>query len=212
MSNTPVSKRSAEAPLAPALLPSIQLAEDVSTVADLAQYGLKDQRLVLTWTDGWDRPRRLAIGARLAENQVAGLLDDRRLVLLPREVRDAADRDLAVFRSKSLIHTEWQDIRRIEMARAGLIPAGIVPRIVVERADPASGRPPDTWLLVEPAREAGAARGARDANPTRVGSLVSKLSALNAESFGVETPTEADLAAAGLMPPVVVVTITRASG
>ena len=180
------------------------LAEDISTVKDRAQYGLDVPRLVLTWTDDWSRSRRLVLGAYLAEDQVAALLDGKRLVLLPREVRDAADRDLGVFRSKALINVQWQDIRRLEIQRAAIIPLGLSARVVVERADAASGRPPDTWHLVEPV--------GHDANPTRVGSLVSKLSTLTAVSFGAESPTEADLVRAGLAPPVAAVTLIRAVG
>lgn len=180
------------------------LAEDIGAVKDLAQYGLASPRLALTWKDDWSRPRHLVLGAYLGTGQVAALLDGTRLVLLPREVRDVADRDLGVFRNKALINLQWQDIRRLEIQRAAIIPLGLSARVVVERADAASGRPPDTWHLVEPV--------GHDANPTRVGSLVSKLSTLAAVSFGAESPTEADLVRAGLSPPVAAVTVIRATG
>lgn len=181
------------------------LAEDVASVAnvaDLGQYGLAEPRLLFRWTDDWQRPRILAIGDVLpGDSQIAAIVDRERLVLLPREVRDAIDRDLAVFRAKAIVSLSWSDVERIGIERRRSLPEGASPRILLERRHDAAA-PPDSWRLTEPMTA--------DASGARAGSLVSKLTSLMAAGFGAEEPAQADLAAAGLAPPAVSVTLELA--
>jgi hypothetical protein len=180
------------------------LARDAAK-ADLASYGLAEPDVKLRWIDDRGRSRSLALGTPLAGGaSIAAITEDGRLVLLPREIREAADRDLGVFREKAVLGiAKWADIEKLEIEREGPLPPGASPRIVISRDhSPAAGE--DSWVVDEPKRVAG--------NGTRITAMVSKLAGLVAAGYGAEVPSPADLVAVGLAPPAATVTITRADG
>lgn len=173
----------------------------------LATHGLAPPRATLTWTRPDGPSWSLGLGTPSFAGQVNALAGDR-VVLVPSRVLEVSDWGLDHFRVKRVLHVDEASIVRIEMERrTDVVPEGSSTRLVLTRRlleaaiddDPAW-----EWILGDPHDV--------PAQPVRVASLLSRLSALSALGFGPEVPDQQDLLASGLAQPAAILTLVTLDG
>lgn len=169
----------------------------------LADFGLEPRKLTLTWRAGGE-PRSLVLGDAVPP-------DGARLYCLAGERLATVDRELAVntawgsahWRNKVLLSFPASELQRLEIERPLIAAPGLSARVVLAR-DPHERGEAGAWRVVEPVDA--------PAHSVRVPQLVAWLQRLEADGFGPDEPTEAELEAAGLSPPVATLSLELASG
>lgn len=175
--------------------------------AVLPSYGLAPPRLTLSWSRPGGRAWTLALGRNALGGQVHALADDR-VLLVPDRILAAADHGLDHFRVKRVLEAPEGSVTRIEIRRRpDQVPPGASPNLVLERVRIEGTSEDETafeWMLREPLGVV--------AQPVRVASLLSRLSALSALGFGEEISDEAALERKGLRVPAATLALTLDDG